>query len=63
VGGRVYVSGLAPELVEQAKRTGTVADDGPAKLYRATSVIGESSLDAFHDAQAWVAAQPPDGDA
>ena len=63
VGGRVYVSGLAPELIEQAKRTGTVADDGPVKLYQASSVIGESSLDAFHDAQAWVAAQPPDAGA
>ena len=61
--GALYVSGLDPELIAQAQRTGNVADDGPVKLYQASSVIGESSLEAFHDARAWVAAQPPDADA
>ncbi len=59
-GGRLYVAGLAPALVAQTQRTGTITDGGPVQLYRASPVIGESSLEAFHDAQTWVAAQRPD---
>jgi SulP family sulfate permease len=58
VGGRLYVSGLDPSLIAQTKRTGTIPDDEPVKLYEASSVIGESSLQAFHDAQAWVSSTP-----
>ena len=54
VGGRLYVAGLDPALIAQARRTGTIPADGPVKLYEASPVIGESSLAAFHDAQAWV---------
>jgi threonine dehydrogenase-like Zn-dependent dehydrogenase/anti-anti-sigma regulatory factor len=59
VGGRLYISGLESELVEQAERNGTVTDGGPVRLYEASTVIGESSLDAYHDAQAWLTAQQP----
>jgi SulP family sulfate permease len=59
VGGRLYVAGLDPELVAQARRTGTIADDGPVKLYEASPVVGESSLEAFHHAQAWIDSLPP----
>ena len=59
VGGRLYVAGLDPDLIAQAQRTGTIPDDGPVKLYEASPVIGESSLQAFHDAQAWVSSTPP----
>ena len=58
VGGRLYVAGLDPELIAQARRTGTIPADGPVKLDEASPVIGESSLAAFHDAQAWVATTP-----
>ena len=44
VGGRLYVAGLDPALIAQARRTGTIPDDGPVKLYEADPVIGESSL-------------------
>ena len=56
VGGRLYVAGLDPALIAQAERTGSIAKDGPVKLYEASPVIGESSLEAFHDAQRWVEA-------
>ena len=58
VGGRLYVSGLDPELIAQAQRTGTIPDDGPVKLYEARTTLGESSLQAYHDAQAWVTSTP-----
>jgi sulfate permease, SulP family len=57
VGGRLYVAGIDPTLMEQAERTGRIAKDGPVKLYEAGAVIGQSSLEAFHDAQRWVEAQ------
>ncbi len=60
VDGRLYVAGLDQTLIAQAQRTGTIPDDGPVKLYEAHPIIGESSLQAFHDAQAWVAATLPD---
>jgi sulfate permease, SulP family len=56
VGGRLYVAGIDPALMAQAKRTGSVAVGGPVKLYAAEPVIGQSSLDAYHDAQRWVEA-------
>jgi SulP family sulfate permease len=60
VGGRLYVSGVDPVLMAQTRRTGTITDDGPLQLYEASPVVGESSLQAFHDAEAWVAAHRPD---
>ncbi|HJW35866.1 MAG TPA: SulP family inorganic anion transporter [Actinomycetes bacterium] len=57
VGGRLYVAGIDPALMAQAERTGSIPKDGPVKLYEARPVIGQSSLDAFHDAQRWVEAR------
>lgn len=59
VGGRLYVSGIAPELMTQARRTGTVTDDESVRLYQASPAVGESSLEAFHDATAWVEESGP----
>lgn len=58
VGGRLYVSGIDPVLLAQARRTGVVPEDGPVQLYEADSVIGRSSLQAYDDALAWVGSRP-----
>ena len=55
VGGRLYLAGVDPAVMAQLDRTGSVAADGPVRLYGAAPVIGDSSLLAFRDAQAWVA--------
>ncbi len=55
VGARLYLSGVDPVLVAQLERTRSVAEDGPVRLYGATALIGGSSLEAYHAAQAWVA--------
>ncbi len=60
VDGRLYVSGLDPALIAQAHRTGAIAEGGRVRLYEASPAIGESSLQAFHDAQAWVSERRPD---
>jgi SulP family sulfate permease len=54
VGGRLYVSGIDPVLMAQAERVSLVRADGPIRLYGAQPLVGESSIDAFHDAEAWV---------
>jgi sulfate permease, SulP family len=59
-GGRIYITGLEPTLTEQAERNGTITNGGAVRLYKTSSVIGESSLEAYHDAQGWVAERRPD---
>jgi len=51
-GGRLYLSGLQPSLVEQLHRTGQV--DGPVRGFAATPVVGESTRAAYADAEAWL---------
>jgi sulfate permease, SulP family len=53
-GGRLYLSGVDPALVEQIARTGRVAVTGPVRVYEATDVVGESTLGAYHAAEAWL---------
>ena len=51
-GGRLYLSGLEPSLIEQLRRTGHV--EGPVRPFEATPVIGESTQAAYLDAEAWL---------
>ena len=50
VGGRLYLSGLDPALEDQLERTGTL----PASAFRATSIVGESTAEAYEAASAWI---------
>ena len=52
VNGRLYLSGLQPSLTERLRRTGHI--DGPVRTFEATSVVGESTQEAYQDAQAWL---------
>ncbi len=52
VDGRLYLSGLQPSLTERLRRTGHI--DGPVRTFEATSVVGESTQEAYQDAQAWL---------
>jgi SulP family sulfate permease len=52
VDGRLYLSGLEPSLTERLRRTGHI--DGPVRTFEATSVVGESTQEAYQDAQAWL---------
>jgi sulfate permease, SulP family len=58
VDGRLFLSGVDPVLLERMRRTGRVHVDGPVKVFEATDVIGESSMAAFHEAEAWVVRHP-----
>jgi SulP family sulfate permease len=50
--GRLYLSGLQPDLTERLRRTGSV--EGPVRAFEATRVVGESTHTAFLDAEAWL---------
>ena len=59
VGGRFYLSGLDPRSIEQMRLNRTVGEDGEVRVFEASKVLGESSLAAYHDAQAWLAQLDP----
>ena len=52
VNGRLYLSGLDPDLAERLRSTGRL--DGPVRTFEATPLVGESTETARHAAQAWL---------
>ena len=61
-GGRLYLTGLTPELVDRITRATAGRLDGPIHISAATSILGQSTLDVFRDAETWVLdRRPPDG--
>lgn len=58
--GRLYLSGLRPDLTERLRRTGSI--QGPLRAVEATPVVGESTHTAYLDAEAWLVNKhdPPD---
>ena len=52
-GGRLYLTGLTPELVDRITRATAGHLDGPITVSAATNILGQSTLAAFEDAQAW----------
>lgn len=53
-GGRLYLSGLDEDLLDQLRRAGGLDLSGPVRTVPATEVLGESTRHAVHDAQAWL---------
>ncbi|MET0326819.1 MAG: SulP family inorganic anion transporter, partial [Ilumatobacteraceae bacterium] len=54
VGGRLYLTGLDPDLVERLGRPGAVPLTGSARLFAARPEIGASTLLALQDARTWI---------
>jgi sulfate permease, SulP family len=63
-GGRMYLSGLADDLIQWLRGTGRVG--GPLQLAGASPVLGESTYTAYLDAATWLTAgsgpESEDGD-
>ena len=55
VGGCLYVSGVDPAMHSQMTRNRRVPAAGEVKVFEATEFVGESSLEAYHAAEAWLA--------
>jgi SulP family sulfate permease len=58
-GGRLYISGVDPQLVEWFRNTRRVKVDGPVRIIEATDVVGESTTHALHDAETWLISHDP----
>ena len=57
-GGRFYLSGVDPAVLEQLRRNRTVDTTDLVEIFVATERIGEASLAAYEAATAWLAEQP-----
>jgi SulP family sulfate permease len=54
-GGRLYLCGVDPLVVEQIRRNRTVEQVDGVEIFEASKLIGESSLEAYHAANTWLA--------
>lgn len=54
VNGRLYLTGVSEGAYEQVVRTGKLRLTGPVRVYEATSVRGQSTLEAHADAETWL---------
>jgi SulP family sulfate permease len=54
VHGRLYLSGIDEDAYEQMIRTGKLVEAGPVRAHLATPIIGESTGEAYAEAQAWL---------
>jgi SulP family sulfate permease len=52
--GRLYLTGIEPRVMSHFLRAGQFSAQGPIQLYEATPRIGESTLTALEDAEAWI---------
>jgi sulfate permease, SulP family len=51
VGGRLYLSGVDPELLRQMRQ---VDVRGPVRVFEETPIVGESTADAYREAEVWL---------
>ena len=54
-GGRPYLSGVDPGLLEQFRRTRRVDVDRRVRVFVATEVVGDASALAYRQGEAWLA--------
>ncbi|HET6297170.1 MAG TPA: SulP family inorganic anion transporter [Kribbella sp.] len=59
-GGRLYLSGVEPELAELLRRTDQVDVSGSVAVFEATELVGESTGQALREAAAWAAEHRPE---
>ncbi|MCC6455971.1 MAG: SulP family inorganic anion transporter [Caldilineaceae bacterium] len=62
VNGRLYLTGISRGVYEQIIRTGKLHLTGPVRVYEATPVRGQSTDEAYADAQTWLVRQGPEVD-
>ena len=53
-GGRLFLSGVAPELYERMASAGVLARIPNLEVWQATTVVSESSLEAYQAARDWL---------
>lgn len=56
-GGRLYLSGVAPELISQFEKVGRINSSGPLRVIEATPTLGESTRAAIAEAESHLLAE------
>ncbi|GID98232.1 SulP family inorganic anion transporter [Amorphoplanes digitatis] len=56
-GGRLYLSGIDPLALQQLRSNQTVEQVTGVRIFEADETVGESSLQAYHAANDWLATQ------
>jgi sulfate permease, SulP family len=56
-GGHLYLSGVDPAVLNQVRRNRTVEKVAGVRIFESDDVVVESSLDAYHAANRWLATQ------
>ncbi|MEN8238522.1 MAG: SulP family inorganic anion transporter [Actinomycetota bacterium] len=59
-GGRLYLSGVAPELVHQFSASGRITASDPLEVIEATDVMGESTVAAYEEGMAFLLGEAPE---
>jgi len=62
-GGRLYLTGLNPAVLDTFQRAGHLPDGGPLVMVPASARLGASTEAAVDEAQAWIAARDHDENA
>jgi SulP family sulfate permease len=62
VGGRLYLSGIDAGLRAQMRNNRLLETAENVVIFEAVDVVGEASLAAFHEAEAWLEAQVTEND-
>ena len=53
-GGRLFLSGVDPGLLEQLRGAHRVDVEDSVRVFVATDIIGDASAQAYADAQSWL---------
>jgi sulfate permease, SulP family len=56
-GGRLYLSGISPELMSQFRSSGRIGSSGPITVFEAASTIGASTRAAIADGESYLLAE------
>jgi sulfate permease, SulP family len=54
VDGRLYLTGLNERTHDEVERSGKFRLHGPVRAYEVTPILGQSTREAYDDAQAWL---------
>jgi SulP family sulfate permease len=60
VGGRLYLSGIDPEMAELLRDVDLIGRIDSVRLYAATDEVGASTASAVDDAETWLVEAPVD---
>jgi SulP family sulfate permease len=59
--GKLVLAGVSNSVYQQLEKTGLLDQFGRENVYRATSILGDSSMQAYQDARKWLGQDDTNG--